>query len=243
MKNNDAGWLSDGKRQAWFALQQALDYHFADPRLLGSALCHRSFANENSGLGLVDNERLEFLGDAVLDLVIAQCLVRGYVGEREGELTRVRAEVVAEPSLALIARQLSLGQCLLLGRGELRSGGRSKTSLLADALEALFGAIFVEAGYQRAAEVILPLFEPLVQRAFDHAGSDFKTRLQEHIQANKCPLPVYRLVEESGPDHQPSYQVEVAVAGKVWGAGCGPTKKKAEQAAARAALAELEKRA
>ena len=242
MGNNDAGWLPAGKRQAWFALQQALNYRFADFNLLGTALCHRSFANECSELELVDNERFEFLGDAVLDLVIAQYLVRNYGGEREGELTRVRAEVVAEPSLALIARELSLGECLLLGRGELRSGGRSKTSLLADALEALIGAIFIEAGYERAAEVILPLFEPLVQRAFDNAGSDFKTRLQEYLQASKCPLPVYRLVEESGPDHQPNYQVEVAVDGEVRGAGCGRTKKKAEQAAARAALAELENR-
>jgi len=241
MEKTDDGWLPEGKRQAWFALQQTLDYRFTDLGLLGSALCHRSFANENPGLSLVDNERLEFLGDAVLDLVIAEYLVRDYAGEREGELTRVRAEVVAEPSLAAIARELLLGECLLLGRGELRSGGRAKASLLADALEALFGAVFVEAGYQRAADVILPLFEPLVQRAFDHAGSDFKTRLQEHLQAHKSPLPTYRLVDESGPDHQPNYQVEVAVAGKVWGAGCGRTKKKAEQAAARAALAELEK--
>lgn len=246
VESQDGGmqWLDNtlirGKLRAWGRLQDGLGYRFGDLRLLATAMCHRSFANENPGLRLEDNERLEFLGDAVLDLVVAQMLVGDYSDQREGELTRMRAEAVAESGLAALANGIGLGECLLLGRGEMRSGGQRKASLLADALEALFGAIFQEAGYEKVAAVLSPLFDPLLQRAAGHAGQDFKTRLQELVQARRLALPIYRLVEETGPDHERLYQVEVLISGRVFGSGQGPTKKKAEQVAAGLALAELD---
>lgn len=227
------------KHEAWAALEERLGYHFRDSALLCKAMCHRSFVNENPDEQLADNERLEFLGDAVLDLVIGHRLVEAEPKLREGELTRLRAEVVAEPSLADLSRSLGLGDCLLLGRGELRSGGQNKPSLLSDAFEALLGAIFLDGGFSKVAEVILPLFEPRLRRAAGNVGQDYKSRLQELLQGRQANLPVYNLVEVSGPDHERAYQVEVEVDGKVCGSGHGRTKKRAEQAAARAALEAL----
>lgn len=228
------------KRSAWETLQDDLGYRFRDGRLFGSAMCHSSFANEHPGLQLAHNERLEFLGDAVLDLVVSQQLVRDFAALREGEMTRLRAEVVAEGSLAGLARQLGIGDCLLLGRGERRSGGQQKSSLLADALEALIGAIFQEAGFDRTVTVVAPLFAPLLQNAAGHSGQDFKTRLQELLQARHRILPVYRLLDEAGPDHCRRYRVEVLVDDRVLGVGAGLSKKSAEQDAARTALTQLE---
>ncbi len=203
-------------------------------------MTHRSFANEINAGDVSDYERLEFLGDAVLDLVVSRCLLRDYPHFNEGELTRLRAEVVAEPGLAVLARQLRLGECLLLGRGEELSGGREKASLLADAMESLAGALFSDAGFDRAARVLEPLLIPLLTAAAGRAGQDYKTRLQELYQARQGVLPVYRLAASSGPDHQRCYTVEVFLDGQRFGSGEGPTKKKAEQEAARRALAALD---
>jgi ribonuclease-3 len=223
----------------WQELEESLGYSFADCALLAEAMTHRSYANEHPA-ELPDNERLEFLGDAVLDLVISQHLMSALPQSAEGELTRIRAEVVALPSLERLARSLGLGRALLLGRGEERSGGRNKASMLADALEALFGAIFTDAGYDRARAVILPLFVPLVQQAAAEESQDYKSRLQEVLQAAQRGLPVYELVEAAGPAHERTYRVEAIIDGRLYGSGEGPTKKGAEQAAARAALASLE---
>lgn len=224
----------------WQKLQSALGYSFADQNLLAEALTHRSFANEHPSGGVPDNERLEFLGDAVLDLVVSQYLMASLPGAPEGELTRIRAELVSLPSLARLAIVLDVGSGLLLGKGEERSGGRDKPSLLADALEALFGAIFTDGGYAAAREVILPLFVPLLQLSPEELNQDFKSRLQELLQSTHRELPVYYLAETSGPAHERTYHVDVLFGDSVYGKGFGKTKKSAEQAAAKATLALLE---
>jgi len=230
--------LEDNKN--WEQLQATLGYSFLDGSLLAEAMTHSSFANEFQPEGLPDNERLEFLGDAVLDLVISQYLMEIYPDFPEGELTRVRADVVAMPSLAGLARQLNLGACLLLGKGEERSGGRNKSNLLADALEALIGAVFTDNGYDSVRDVILPFFIPLIKSASSKGGEDYKSRLQEQLQASGEELPVYRLVDTEGPPHERTYHVDVLVRNRIQGAGQGRTKKAAEQAAAEAALVSLD---
>ena len=224
----------------WQKLEESIGYSFGDRHLLAEAMTHRSYANECPGQ-TPDNERLEFLGDAVLDLVISQYLMSALPKSPEGELTRIRAEVVALPSLERLARSLDLGDGLLLGRGEERSGGRNKASLLADALEALFGAVFIDSGFEIARSVILPLFVPLLQQAAAEEGQDYKSRLQEVQQAAQRELPVYQLAETTGPAHERTYLVEVMIDGRLHGKGEGRTKKGAEQAAAKAALASLDK--
>jgi ribonuclease-3 len=221
-------------------LEERIDYRFSDRLLLVQALTHRSFANESRDPGMTDNERLEFLGDAVLGLVIGHHLFAAYAHAAEGELSRVRAELVKAPCLARLAAGLVLGDCLLLGRGEARSGGRDKENLLADGLEAIIGAVFVDGGYAAAAAVVGKLFAPILTGAGDAASQDYKTRLQELLQAHQQLRPEYVLTATHGPDHQRCYEVEVRVAGSVLGRGEGTTKKRAEQDAARQALARLE---
>jgi len=225
----------------WHALEQRLVYRFADPALLTQALTHRSFANESRDSSIVDNERLEFLGDAVLDLIIGHQLFIDHPAADEGELSRLRAELVSAPTLAHLARELALGECLLLGRGEARSGGRDKESLQADALEAVIGAIFLDAGFSVAASVVCRLFAPYLRADGVPVEQDFKTRLQERLQAHQQPRPEYLLADVRGPDHQRHYEVELLVAGAVLGRGAGTTKKRAEQEAARCALAHLDR--
>jgi ribonuclease-3 len=220
-------------------IEEALGYTFHNSSLLFEAMTHRSYANEQLP-GLTDNERLEFLGDAVLDLVISQYLLQHLPDASEGELTRIRAEVVAMPSLARLAARLELGSKLLLGRGEERSGGREKSNLLADTLEALFGAIFLDGGYEAARSVVLPLFIPLLHQAAADVGQDYKSRLQEVLQAAQRSLPVYHLAETTGPAHERTYHIEVLIDQRLHGSGRGRSKKVAEQAAAKAALKALE---
>jgi len=219
------------KAATW--LKNSLDYEFSDTQLLELALTHRSAPGES-------NERLEFLGDAVLDLVVSEYLIGALPDDDEGSLTRIRADVVALPSLAALAGSLGIGRELLLGKGESGSGGREKPSLLADALEALFGAVFVDGGYEAARSVVLPLVTPLLQQASADEGQDHKSRLQEFLQATRKELPVYRMIDASGPDHDRVYRVEVLIGDCVYGAGQGRTKKTAEQHAAQAALILLE---
>lgn len=230
--------MNEQTQAAWTALERRIGHCFADRALLVQALTHRSFANESRNPESVDNERLEFLGDAVLDLVIGHLLLERHPDAAEGELSRLRAELVSAPSLARLAAALEVGDCLLLGRGEARSGGRAKDNLLADGLEALLGAVFVDAGYQAVAAVIGRLFEALLSSPASAVGVDYKTRLQELLQARR-ERPDYRVAAASGPDHRRSYAVEVLVGGDVLGRGEGTTKKRAEQEAARQALAML----
>jgi len=207
--------------------------------LLGLALTHRSFAYEHGGLPT--NERLEFLGDSVLGLVASELLYRRHPELPEGELSKLKAHGVSKSALAPYAEQLGLGAALRLGVGEERSGGRSKVSLLADSLEALFGAVFLDGGLAPAREVVLPMLEAALSDAPGaRAGAgDSKTRLQELAQGRGWPLPEYRLIGEAGPDHSKVFTVECRVAGAAAGRGEGATKKAAEQRAAADALAGL----
>lgn len=227
------------RREKHVSLEEKIDYYFRDGALLEEALTHKSFSNEQPG-SIPFNERLEFLGDAVLDLVISRYVYK-HLPAPEGELTRIRAEVVNEKSLSLIAEKLDLGSYLRLGKGEERSGGRNKSSLLANVLEAVLGAVFCDSDFERARSVAEPLFVKEIHRAASSkAGMDYKTRLQEMLQSLYGKTPEYVLSQVMGPEHSRSYSVEVRFDGKLIGEGTGTTKKKAEQAAAREALALLE---
>lgn len=223
------------------ALEERIGYRFTDPALLLAALTHTSYLNEHPEQAAQDNQRLEFLGDSVLQLAVSQALYEAFPEEPEGGLTQLRAMLVSGSSLAEVARRIDLGDYLLLGRGEERSGGRDKESVLADAFEALAGALLLDGGFVEAQQVLLPLIElPLQGAAGPHALLDSKSRLQEITQSRHGCTPHYLLVGEQGPGHAKGFSVHVALAGRVWGTGQGSTKKAAEQAAAAQALARLE---
>jgi ribonuclease-3 len=223
------------------SLEEKTAYRFRNRALLEEALTHKSFSNEWQGETVPFNERLEFLGDAVLDLVVSRYVYRRFAAAPEGELTRIRAEVVNEKSLAQVARKLELGEYFRLGKGEEKSGGRNKDSLLANALEAFLGAVFCDGGFEEARQVAERLLAGEMERAGQRkAGMDFKTRLQEILQGRLGTVPEYVLSQVEGPEHRRLYSVEVRVEGRVAGCGSGTTKKKAEQEAAREALRKLE---
>jgi ribonuclease-3 len=201
--------------------------------LLERALTHRSFAYENGGLPT--NERLEFLGDSVLGLVVTDALFRGYPDLPEGQLAKLRAAVVNMRALASVARGLKLGDYVRLGRGEDGTGGRDKSSILADTLEAVIGAVYIERGLDEASALVHRLFDPVIARSARlGAGLDWKTSLQELTASEILGVPEYQ-VEESGPDHQKSFRAVVRVGGRVYGTGEGRSKKEAEQQAAETA--------
>jgi ribonuclease-3 len=222
--------------------QHTLRYTFKNPLLLEEALRHSSFVNEQADPGVRDNERLEFLGDAVLNLVIGHLLMRAYPQMHEGELSRLRANLVNETQLAEIARSLDLGPNLLLGKGEIQSNGQEKNSLLANALEAVIAAIYLDDGFEAAEKTIQCHFNELVQAAPDlTAGQDYKSRLQEAVQSTIKEIPQYRVVEESGPDHEKTFTVVMNV-GTIQTHGVGRSKKAAEQEAARKGIELFENR-
>jgi len=203
------------------------------PKSLERALTHRSFAYENANPPT--NERLEFLGDSVLGLVVTDTLFRGYPNLPEGQLAKLRAAVVQMRALADVARELSLGSYVRLGRGEEVTGGRNKSSILADTLEAIIGAVYIDCGLTEASALVHRLFDPVIAKSAGlGAGLDWKTSLQELTAARLLGVPDYQ-VEESGPDHQKSFRAVVRVGGRVLGSGQGRTKKEAEQQAAEAA--------
>jgi len=207
------------------------------PELLERSLTHRSFAYENGGLPT--NERLEFLGDAVLGLIVTDALFREYPDLPEGHLAKLRAAVVNMRALAEVARGLHLGDYVRLGRGEEGTGGRDKSSILADTLEAVIGAVYIELGLSEAGALVHRLFDPVIaQSARLGAGLDWKTSLQELTAAGVLGVPEYH-VEESGPDHQKSFRALVRVGGRVYGSGQGRSKKEAEQQAAAAAWSAI----
>jgi ribonuclease-3 len=219
------------------ALDRALGVAFRDPRLRQAALTHRAFAFEQ-GLG-VTNERLEFLGDAVLGLVVTDMAYRAFPELPEGNLAKLRAAVVNMAALADVARSLGLGQLLLLGKGEERSGGRDKASILADALEAVFGAVYLDRGLDVARELIERLFRPRMEAYVRGEGDrDYKTLLQELSSQELRSMPEYR-VDERGPDHEKEFTATVFVGGEPLGTGVGRSKKEAEQQAAREAFERI----
>jgi ribonuclease-3 len=218
-------------------LQKELGYNFKDPLLLVRSLTHVSYDRNKSG---GHNEVLEFLGDAVLDLVISDLLFRRFPDKNEGDLSRMRAGLVNSVALAKKAAALNLGDLLRLGKGEERSGGRSKPSILAGAFEALLGGIYRDGGYSAALQIIERYFaSDITEKKLGQ--QDYKTRLQEISQMLFREPPVYRLVFESGPDHDKRFVTEIAVGGKVLGRGEGKSKKQSEQEAAAMALDELQR--
>ncbi|KJS30218.1 MAG: ribonuclease III [Desulfatitalea sp. BRH_c12] len=217
-------------------LQETLGYRFNNPLLLDEALRHSSYVNEQSDNQLRDNERMEFLGDAVLNLAVGHLLMRAYPELREGDLSRIRANMVNETSLAEIARNVDLGSHLLLGRGEMQTGGHSKNSILANALEAVIAAVYLDSGFERAFAMIEKHFRALVEVALElAAGQDFKSRLQVAVQGKYREVPQYRVLEEIGPDHDKTFCVLMTI-GDLQSRGTGKSKKLAEQDAARKAL-------
>lgn len=221
-------------------LERTLSYSFKQQSLLLLALTHKSYANEHRLGSLGHNERLEFLGDTVLDFVISDFIMKICPESPEGELSKLRAVVVSEPSLAKVAREMDMGSYLLLGRGEEQTGGRDKNSLLADSLEAVIAAIYLDSGLEEAYRLISERFGPDI-RVMVGSGQvhDYKTELQEQCQSRFGELPKYAVVGESGPDHQKVFEVEISAGGRVLGSGTGRSKKEAEQMAAGVALDNL----
>lgn len=221
-------------------LQRRIDYRFRDRGLLEHALTHKSRAAEDASGGIADNESMEFLGDAVLGLVVADALFRQYPLYTEGQKSKIKASVVSTQSLARHAEQLRLGEHLILGRGEEKTGGRFKQALLADGYEALIAAIYLDGGLEAAQAFLLrELKEALEAGSAPGFTQDFKSALQERLQALGVALPEYRVSGEAGPDHRKTFTVEVLVSGQVMAAASGKAKKEAEQEAARLALASL----
>ncbi len=221
-------------------LQKRIGYRFKSLDLLNQGLRHKSFVHENLEEQGQDNERLEFLGDAVLDLVVGHLIMERYPDYPEGSLSRLRAAVVNEMRLARIAKDLSLGEYLLLGKGEEMTRGREKNSILAASLEALLASIYLDGGFKKAFKVISQLFSfPLEMAEKESFYQDFKTKLQELSQEKLKATPRYVMAKEFGPDHDKIFGVKVLIQGKVAGAGAGKSKKEAEQRAAQRTLQKL----
>ena len=224
-------------RDEFETLQQAIDYRFRDRGLLEHAMTHTSRANEDVSGGVRDNESLEFLGDAVLGFLIADLLFNEFPGHDEGQKSKIKAALVSTATLARLAERLSLGEHLLLGRGEEKTGGRQKQALLADSYEALIAAIYLDGGIEHVRAFVAREFAALVDEARRvGAAQDYKSALQELVQSRNEPLPEYRLVGTRGPDHHKLFQVEVVVNAEPVAEATGTSKKEAEQEAARLAL-------
>ena len=219
-------------------LEAAIGYRFHNITLLQNALTHSSYANEYWHDSLKSNERLEFLGDSILGMVVAEHLYKNFPQRPEGELTRMRADMVCETSLAKIAAQLDLGKHLLLGHGEEQGGGRNRASILADAVESVIAACFLDGG-MAAAEGFIRQFVLCNVPSARLQNVDYKTALQELVQQKKNQVLAYTLTGESGPDHNKQFSVEVRLNDRVVGEGVGSSKKRAEQDAARVAMEKL----
>ncbi|SFH50827.1 RNAse III [Tindallia magadiensis] len=221
-------------------LNKKIGYIFRDQKLLMEALTHSSFANEWKNKRIPNNERLEFLGDSVLGLVISRHIFHTYQNLPEGELTKVRASVVCEASLAKKARELMLGEHILLGKGEEASGGNNRDSILADAMEALIAALYIDGKYEKASEFVINHFEDIIKLAVHgELMKDYKTLLQEKVQRFNPSSIEYVVVKEKGPDHSKVFYVDVRSDSKILGSGSGRNKKEAEQNAAKAAIQYL----
>ena len=229
-------------RDEFETLQQAIAYRFRDRGLLEHAMTHTSRANEDVSGGVRDNESLEFLGDAVLGFLIADLLFNEFPEHDEGQKSKIKAALVSTTTLARLAERLSLGEHLLLGRGEEKTGGRQKQALLADSYEALIAAIYLDGGVEHVRAFVAREFAALVEEArrVGAAGQDYKSALQELVQSRSESLPEYRLIGTVGPDHRKLFQVEVVVNGEAVAEASGTSKKEAEQEAAKLALEKLQ---
>jgi ribonuclease-3 len=221
--------------------EERIGYRFRDPELLRRALTHSSYANERGWGRAGCNERLEFLGDSILGYFTAEYLYKAYPDKPEGEMTKLRAELVCEPSLARVAEGLDLGKALLLGRGEELGGGRGRPSITADAVEALLAAVYLDGGIGEAKRFVYDFILSNASEAAREGSHDYKTLLQELVQRDGGESPVYRMTGESGPDHCKVFTAEVLIGGVAAGSGSGRSKKEAEQSAAGDALEKLKK--
>lgn len=223
-------------------LKKRLGLYWRYPDLLTQALTHSSFTYENRQSNSENNQRLEFLGDAVLGLAVSDYLYRNNPNRDEGELTKLRAALVCESSLARIARELELGYCLNMGKGEERSGGRERPSILADAFEALLGAVYLDQGLEKAGKLAIGFLKPVINDVLEgRLDRDYKTELQEHVQQRGNEQVQYVILREAGPDHHKIFTAGVIYRGALVGSGTGRSKKEAEQQAAKWALLELKR--
>ena len=220
-------------------LETKLGYQFQNPKLLDHALTHSSYANEHHLGSISSNERLEFLGDSVLGMIVADHLYRTFPDLPEGDLTRIRANLVCEGSLVLVAKEWDLGRYLKLGKGENACGGRSRPSILADAVEAVLAAVFLDGGLEHDRDIIQRFLLDRMEQV-TRASRDHKPYLQELVQRKSGQVLSYELIGESGPDHNKTFQMQVLLNGQPIGQGTGHSKKEAEQAAANAAIERLE---
>lgn len=223
------------------ALQKTIAYTFQDPTLLSTALNHSSYANERRGNSEKSNERLEFLGDSVLGFVVANHLYRKFPEFPEGRMTRLRAELVCEQSLHAVAEQIRLGRYIKLGKGEEHTGGRTRPSILADAVEAVIAALYLDGGIAAAKTFIETYILNDLDEGVDQARTDYKTTLQELVQRQSGQVLAYEMIGERGPEHNKLFTAQVVLNGQAVGTGDGHTKKAAEQAAAKCALNALQK--
>ena len=215
-------------------LASRFGYVFRDPQLLNKALTHKSYANESLSVSIRHNERFEFLGDSVIDLVVSRYLVCMDSDLSEGELSKIRAQVVNEQALAQFARKLDLGEALQLGKGEDFSGGREKNSLLSNTFEAVIAALFLDSSFDEVYEMFLAEFKDDINKIISmREVADYKGQLQKYCQSSMASNPEYRLIDETGPDHDKTFSIQVCVNGTTYSTGTGRTKKEAEQEAAR----------
>lgn len=233
MEKNVVEWLNP--------LEENLNYQFKDKNLLKTALTHSSYANEHDMKITENNERLEFLGDTIVSLIVSQYLYKKYPYYPEGELTKIRARVVCESSLAFVAKKINLGDYILLGKGEESTGGRYRESILGDASEALVGAVYMDSDFETTNKLMLDKFENDLVHAVAKGSLfiDYKTGLQENLQKRKRARIEYSVAREEGPDHNKIFHIDVLIDGEVVGQGSGRNKKEAEQMAAKEALLVL----
>ncbi len=223
-------------------LEKSIDHSFRDKGLLRRAMSHSSYSNETTGCPTQSNERLEFLGDAVLEAAVSCMLFKDYPEKQEGELTRMRASLVCERSLGICGKELELQKYLLLGRGEEQSGGRERISIIADAVEALIGAVYLDGGFDAACALISKLLSPCVEKAArGEFIKDAKTELQELLQRGGAVDIEYRILSETGPDHAKFFEASVSARGEEIGRGAGRSKKEAETSAAEDALSRIKR--
>ncbi|MGM0369143.1 MAG: ribonuclease III [Bacillota bacterium] len=229
-------------KQKALEIQSELGIEFNDLELLTRALTHKSYSNERRQESLKDNERLEFLGDAVLDLVVNQYLFMEYPAHPEGELAQIRSVVVSAPTLAEKSREIDLGNYLLLGKGEEATGGRKRNSILADGFEALIGSIYLDQGLEVARKFILDLLITNINNVEQgNHIQDYKTLLQELVQKSSDQRPYYEVIKEEGPDHNKSFTVKVTFKDEILGVGRGSSKKRAQQSSAKEAIEKLDR--
>lgn len=231
----------NNREKAMCQLQNELNFIFKDITLLNGALTHSSYANEHRKTNMIHNERLEFLGDSVLNLAVSDYIYKKYPYYPEGNLTKIRATVVCESALALIAKKIKLGDYLLLGKGEEATGGRNRDSILADALEALIGAMYLDKGFRDVQRFVIRLLEKEIMEASKKGELfiDYKTKLQETLQRNRKASIEYKIVKEEGPDHDKKFHILALIDKEEFGRGYGRSKKEAEQRAAKEVLIRM----